>query len=157
MKPRVSDPPAMFAGINGSEALILLVIILIVVGPERLPHYAAQLGKLVRGLKAMLSDAQTKVRDELGPEGEDIPWEKLDPRQYDPRRIVREAVFTDDSDGAATPTGTGAARRLGPGAAAAGTGVAMGAGAAAATAVRRSKAGVQRDAGQPPPFDDEAT
>ncbi|HLR56297.1 MAG TPA: twin-arginine translocase TatA/TatE family subunit [Actinomycetales bacterium] len=152
----MSDPPAMFAGINGSEALILLVIILIVVGPERLPHYAAQLGKLVRGLKAMLSDAQTKVRDELGPEGEDIPWEKLDPRQYDPRRIVREAVFTDDSDGAPTP-GAGAARRLGPGATAAGTGVAMGAGAAAATAVRGSKAGAQRDADQPPPFDDEAT
>lgn len=144
----------MFAGINGSEALILLVIILIVVGPERLPHYAAQLGKLVRGLKAMLSDAQNKVRDELGPEGEDIPWDKLDPRQYDPRRIVREAVFTDDADGPAT-TRTGAGRRLGAGAAAAGTGAAMSAGTA--TAVRGAKAGAQRDADQPPPFDDEAT
>src|SRR5690625_7607761 len=146
----------MIGGIHGFEALILLVIVLIVVGPERLPRYAGQLGKLVRSIKTMLGEAQEKVRDELGPEGEDIPWEKLDPRQYDPRRIVREAVFTDDSDGAPTP-GTGAARRLGPGATAAGTGVAMGAGAAAATAVRGSKAGAQRDADQPPPFDDEAT
>ncbi|HLS03692.1 MAG TPA: twin-arginine translocase TatA/TatE family subunit [Actinomycetales bacterium] len=87
----------MIAGINGSEALILLVIVLIVVGPERLPRYAAQLGKFVRGMKVMLGDAQKRVRDEMGAEGEQIPWDKLDPRQYDPRRIVRDAVMGEES------------------------------------------------------------
>jgi sec-independent protein translocase protein TatB len=32
------------------------------------------------------------VRDELGPDVDDIEWKKLDPRQYDPRQIVRTAL-----------------------------------------------------------------
>jgi len=122
----------MIAGINGSEALILLVIILIVVGPDRLPRYAAQLGKFVRNVKTVLSDAQNKVRDELGPEGEEIPWDKLDPRQYDPRRIVRDAVMGDEAANGAKAAGGAVA------------------GAAAIKVVKR-------DPDTPPPFDSEAT
>jgi sec-independent protein translocase protein TatB len=32
------------------------------------------------------------MRDELGPDYDDVDWKKLDPRQYDPRRIIREAL-----------------------------------------------------------------
>lgn len=128
----------MIAGINGSEALILLVIILIVVGPDRLPRYAAQLGKFVRNVKTVLGDAQEKVRDELGEQGEDIPWDKLDPRQYDPRRIVRDAVMGEESDRAGQGGRAGAA----------GVGAAAGAGAIRA---------IKRDPDAPTPFDSEAT
>lgn len=122
----------MIAGINGSEALILLVIILIVVGPDRLPRYAAQLGRFVRNVKTVLGNAQEKVRDELGPEGEEIPWDKLDPRQYDPRRIVRDAVMGDEAS-----SGTKAA----------------GSALSGAAAIKVAK----RDPDTPPPFDSEAT
>src|SRR5512142_1298106 len=40
----------------------------------------------------MAQGAQEKVREELGPDFDDVDWRKLDPRQYDPRRIVREAL-----------------------------------------------------------------
>lgn len=79
-------------GINGPEFIVLAVVALIVVGPERLPQYAAQLGRLVRELRRMASGAKQQVRAELGPDFDDIDWQKLDPRQYDPRRIVREAL-----------------------------------------------------------------
>lgn len=78
--------------INGAEFLVLLVIVLVVVGPERLPEYAAQLGKLVRQARKLAMGAKEQVRAELGPEFDDVDWAKLDPRQYDPRRIVREAL-----------------------------------------------------------------
>jgi sec-independent protein translocase protein TatB len=29
----------------------------------------------------------------MGPEYDDIEWKSLDPRQYDPRRIIREALL----------------------------------------------------------------
>ena len=32
------------------------------------------------------------MRDEMGPDFDDVDWKKLDPRQYDPRRIIREAL-----------------------------------------------------------------
>ena len=40
----------------------------------------------------MASGAQGRMRDELGPDFDDMDWKKLDPRQYDPRRIIREAL-----------------------------------------------------------------
>src|SRR4051794_14768158 len=40
----------------------------------------------------MAQGASQQMREELGPEFDEIDWRKLDPRQYDPRRIVREAL-----------------------------------------------------------------
>ncbi len=85
-------------GINGSEFIVLFVVAAIVLGPERLPTYAAQLGRLVRELRRMAQGASSQMRDELGPEFDDIDWRKLDPRQYDPRRIVRDALSDTDVD-----------------------------------------------------------
>jgi sec-independent protein translocase protein TatB len=79
-------------GINPSEFIVLVVVAAVVLGPERLPEYAQQLARLVREMRRMAQGASAQVRDELGPEFDDIDWRKLDPRQYDPRRIVREAL-----------------------------------------------------------------
>lgn len=79
-------------GISGGEFIVLLAVAAIVLGPERLPQYAQQLARLVRELRRMAQGASQQVRAEMGPEFEDVDWRKLDPRQYDPRRIVREAL-----------------------------------------------------------------
>jgi sec-independent protein translocase protein TatB len=79
-------------GINPSEFIVLLVVAAVVLGPERLPEYAAQLARFVRELRRMAQGASAQVRSEMGPDFDDIDWRKLDPRQYDPRRIVREAL-----------------------------------------------------------------
>ena len=82
-------------GINGGELLILLVVVVVVVGPERLPRYAEVLGAWVRTLRGLLRTAKTRVDAELGEQGADVDWSSLDPRRYDPRRIVREALLDD--------------------------------------------------------------
>jgi sec-independent protein translocase protein TatB len=79
-------------GINPQEFLVLLAVAAVVLGPERLPQYAQQLSRLVRELRRMAQGATEQVRQELGPEFDDVDWRKFDPRQYDPRRIVREAL-----------------------------------------------------------------
>jgi sec-independent protein translocase protein TatB len=126
--------------INGGELLIIIVLAVVLIGPERLPQYAAQLARLVRRGKAFVQDARTRVSEELGPEFDDVDWSKLDPRQYDPRRIVREALL---EDGPILP---------GPGERAAARATGARSGAAAATA-----AGVTSAAAGPAPYDDEAT
>lgn len=82
-------------GINGWELVIILVVAMLVIGPERLPVYAEQLGSLVRRGRDLLQNAKARVDDELGPEFNDVDWSKLDPRQYDPRKIVRDALLDD--------------------------------------------------------------
>lgn len=79
-------------GISSGEFVVLLAVAAVVVGPERLPEYAAQLARLVKQLRRMAQGATEQVRTELGPDFDDVDWRKLDPRQYDPRRIVREAL-----------------------------------------------------------------
>jgi len=76
-------------GISGEKLLILGLIAIFVLGPDRLPHYAQQLARLVKSLKRMAEGAKGQLANELG---EDLDWKQLDPRQYDPRRIIREAL-----------------------------------------------------------------
>ena len=72
---------------------MIVVIAVFLLGPERIPHYAAQLGRLVRSLRDMANGAKDRLREEMGPDFDDVDWKKLDPRQYDPRRIIREALL----------------------------------------------------------------
>ncbi|MGO4858974.1 sec-independent translocase [Arthrobacter sp. 2MCAF14] len=82
--------------ISVEKVALLLIIAVLVLGPTKLPEYARKLGRLIRELRRMASGAQEKLRQELGPEFEDIDWRKMDPRQYDPRRIIREALLEDE-------------------------------------------------------------
>ena len=97
MLTRACDDARVF-DINAGELGILAVVALVVIGPERLPKYAADLGKLVRDVRGFARNARDQVRDELGEDFDDIDWQSLDPRRYDPRRIVREALLDDLDD-----------------------------------------------------------
>lgn len=81
--------------ITGWEFILLIVLAVVILGPERLPEYAARLGRFVRQAKAMAESAKGQLREQMGPEFDDINWRQYDPRQYDPRRIVREALLDD--------------------------------------------------------------
>ena len=78
---------------NGWEFIILIVLAVVILGPDRLPEYAQKLARFVVGARRMANDARGQLQDQLGPEYEDIDWRQYDPRQYDPRRIVREALL----------------------------------------------------------------
>ncbi|WP_284250850.1 twin-arginine translocase TatA/TatE family subunit [Litorihabitans aurantiacus] len=144
---------------NPWEIGILIVVVLLVVGPERLPTFAAQLGRLVRELRDIARGATERVREEMGDSFDDL--RDLDPRQYDPRRIVREALMEDvaprrppRAPRTATPPTSGAAAAT----------AAAAAGGAAAARPRPSAptgTGGTSASGAAPadgaPFDDEAT
>ena len=73
------------------KLLVIGLIALFLVGPDKLPQYAAQLAKWVRVARSMLDEAKGRVRSELGPEFDDVDWESLDPRRYHPKRLLAEA------------------------------------------------------------------
>lgn len=83
-------------GLTFEKILIIGIIAVFLLGPDKLPHYAAQLGRLVRQLRDMANGAKERLRDEMGPEFDELDWKKLDPRQYDPRRIIREALTEEE-------------------------------------------------------------
>ncbi|EFG48339.1 putative twin arginine-targeting protein translocase TatB [Brevibacterium mcbrellneri ATCC 49030] len=128
-------------GINGTEMIILIVLALIVVGPSRMPEYAKKLGEFVKTFRRKALDARRAVREDFGDEF-DLDWQKLDPRQYDPRRIVREALAEEDGQqiqqGQQSQTATQTAVTVGP-------------------IERYMEQAKKRDRSKPAPFDSEAT
>ncbi len=141
---------AMF-GINGTEMLIIVIVALLVIGPQRLPEYAEQLKEFVKLLKRRADEAKGSLRRDFAEDLPDVDWKTLDPRQYDPRRIVREALQEESQ--AQSPAGSRGANSGGS------TG--FGTDEAAATQlspVQRYRAqAALRDAEAAPPFDPEAT
>lgn len=87
----------MSFGLTFEKLLIIGIIAVFVLGPERLPYYASQLARLVKSLRNMANGAKERMREEMGPDFDEIEWKKLDPRQYDPRRIIREALSEEDA------------------------------------------------------------
>ncbi|MET1073567.1 MAG: twin-arginine translocase TatA/TatE family subunit [Umezawaea sp.] len=67
-------------GLGVDQVLVLLVVGLFVLGPERLPHAAASLGRAVRRFQRYCADAEARLGAEFGPELEEL------------RRPLREAV-----------------------------------------------------------------
>ena len=82
-------------GISGSEFLVIVLVAVIVVGPQRLPEYTRKLTQMVRQLRVFLDNARSQIAEEVGPEMADLDLSSLDPRQYDPRKIVRDALGED--------------------------------------------------------------
>lgn len=105
--------------ISGNELLVLLVLAAFLIGPERLPEYAEQVARLVKKVKAATTGARSRMRAELGPDFDDVDWTQFDPRRYDPRRIVRDALLDDTPvsgrTGTREPSGGAAARPVTPG------------------------------------------
>lgn len=87
-------------GINGGEFLILAVLAVFVLGPDKLPVYAQQLARLVKEVRRMATGAKEQLREEVGDEIADMDWRKLDPRQYDPRKIIKDALLEDEDPAA---------------------------------------------------------
>jgi sec-independent protein translocase protein TatB len=86
----------MILGLSFEKVLIIALIAAFLIGPQKLPQYAASLARLVKRVRQMADSAQDRVRQEMGPEFDDLDWRKMDPRQYDPRRIIREALLDDE-------------------------------------------------------------
>lgn len=74
---------------------MLLLVVIVVVGPQRLPEYTRRLTQLVRQLRLFLDNAKEQIAQEVGPELGELNLEDLNPRNYDPRKIVRDALGED--------------------------------------------------------------
>lgn len=95
--------------IGGAELLIILVLALVVLGPERLPGVARQLGQTVSGLRSLAAGFQSEIEaaakaaaedDSMTLEGPTDRAEAVRQTQTDPAKIAaaaREVEYDDES------------------------------------------------------------
>jgi sec-independent protein translocase protein TatB len=75
------------------EIGVLVIVALVVFGPDRLPTLARDAARMIRTLRDLAQGARTQLRDELGPE-----LGNLDLASLNPRTALRRALLDDDDD-----------------------------------------------------------
>jgi sec-independent protein translocase protein TatB len=94
----------VFFDIGPLELVALAVIALLVLGPDKLPHYAADAARVLRQVRRMASDARAEVSRELGPELQDISMADLNPRSL-VRKHLLDPLDLDDLEAHRTEPG----------------------------------------------------
>lgn len=90
-------------GLTIEKLFLVALLAAVIIGPRRLPEYAGKLGRLLRRLIVLAGDAARRAEQETGVATIRQEWTALDPRQYDPRRIIREAWVAAESTELAEP------------------------------------------------------
>ncbi|ETK31220.1 translocase [Microbispora sp. ATCC PTA-5024] len=86
-------------GMGWPELLALVVIALLVFGPDKLPQAASQAGRTLRQLRQMANNAKADLQANLGPE-----FSNFDPADLNPKTFVRKHLLDDlENDWNGTP------------------------------------------------------
>lgn len=128
----------MFSNVGWGEILVLFILGLILIGPERLPKVIEDIRALLLAARTAINDARDNLSDEFGEDFDDLrkPLQELnDLRRLNPKTAITRTLFDGDDTYLDMLSGKPAAGGGGTGASgAAGAGGSSGvAGAAGAT------------------------
>ena len=76
--------------INAPEFLLLLVLAIILFGPERLPELFRKVARVVQYVRTVAGTAQTQLSKELGPGFEDLDLRDLNPKSFIQKHLLDE-------------------------------------------------------------------
>lgn len=79
--------------LSPGKLLVLAIVGVIVLGPDKLPNLARDAARMIRTLREVAIGAREQLHDELGPE-----FAEVDLRTLNPRTMIQRAVFGDEVD-----------------------------------------------------------
>lgn len=77
-------------GISGGEFITLIVIGMILLGPDRLPHAARDLARAIRKFRELAAGVTAEFKENLGPGFEDLEVADLHPRNIIKKGLAGE-------------------------------------------------------------------
>jgi sec-independent protein translocase protein TatB len=100
-----------FMGVGPAEIIVILVVALVVVGPERLPRLAADIARTIRELRKYTSSITSEftevIRDfEKDTEGERSQWKEIGEGLTSATRSVTDALRAARADAEPSATAT---------------------------------------------------
>lgn len=130
----------MFSNVGWGEILLLLIVGLVLIGPERLPHIITDVRAMILAARTAIDDAKQTLTGDLGEDFDELrkPLGELSElRKLNPKTALTRTLFDGDDTYldllSGKPAAGGGAAEGGAGAAGAGAaGAAAGAGAAGA-------------------------
>jgi len=83
--------------IDPTEFILLLVLGIIVFGPEKLPEFARKAAHVYVYVRDMAANAQKQLSSELGPEFADMKLQDLNPKTFVKKHMAEEIAMIDDA------------------------------------------------------------
>ena len=74
-------------GIGFAELAVIVVIAILVFGPDKIPDMARQIARILHQVRNLANNARDDLRGELGPAYKDLELRDLDPRRIVSRQI----------------------------------------------------------------------
>ncbi|MDG4861697.1 sec-independent translocase [Streptomyces sp. T-3] len=72
----------MFNDIGALELVTLVVLAVLIFGPDKLPKVIQDVSSFIRKIRAFSDSAKQDIREELGPEFKDFEFEDLNPKKF---------------------------------------------------------------------------
>jgi sec-independent protein translocase protein TatB len=88
-------------GVGLPELAVIAFVAILVFGPEKLPDFARQAGRMARKVREFANEARDELREELGPEYADLDFKDLDPRTIVRKHII-EAMNAEEDEAVTT-------------------------------------------------------
>ncbi len=74
--------------VGAPELLVLVVIAVVLFGPEKLPEFARKAARLLKYVRTMAGSAQQQLSKELGPGFEDVDVRDLNPKAFIQKHLL---------------------------------------------------------------------
>lgn len=84
-------------GIDAIEFILLLVLAVIMFGPEKLPEFSRKAARIFVALRDIANNAQSQLRTELGPEFADLELKDLNPKAFVAKHMQAEIQLLDET------------------------------------------------------------
>lgn len=84
-------------GIGATEFILLIVIAVIMFGPEKIPEFSRKAARVFVAVRDVANNAQTQLRSELGPEYADLNIQDLNPKTFVAKHLREEIQMIDEA------------------------------------------------------------
>ena len=72
----------MFFDFGAGEIIGLLILAVILIGPDRLPHFAVDAARFIKRVREVATSATNELKENLGPGFEDLTPTDLNPKTF---------------------------------------------------------------------------
>ncbi|MEU8760379.1 sec-independent translocase [Streptomyces sp. NPDC048659] len=83
----------MFSDIGALELVTLVVLAVLIFGPEKLPKMIQDVSRVIRKIREFSDGAKADIRSELGPEFKDFEFEDLNPKNFIRKQLAENEDF----------------------------------------------------------------
>ncbi|WP_282694177.1 sec-independent translocase [Streptomyces sp. CC208A] len=85
----------MFSDIGALELVTLIVLAVLIFGPDKLPKVVQDVSGFIRKIREFSDSAKQDIRSELGPEFKDFEFEDLNPKTFIRKQLDNNEDLSD--------------------------------------------------------------